>query len=64
MEREILTALWSADGPLTKDEIANAANYEIPVSGSFMNSLSSLRTAGVIVGKNSEAMTINPDLLS
>lgn len=63
MEREILSALWHSEGALTKDEIAQAANYEIPVSGSFMNSLSSLRTAGVIVGKNSETMSISPTLL-
>lgn len=63
-EKEILQVLFDADDPLHINEIANRACYEVPVSGSFKNSLSTLRTAGVLIGKNDEAMGLNPDLFT
>jgi hypothetical protein len=54
-ERAIMDALaesGGADGP----QLAAATGYEF--SGGFRNSLSNLRTAGVIVGKNNERITL------
>ncbi len=61
-ERKILEAvLGSADG-LTLEEICEKTGYS--ASGSFMSSLSSLRTAGVLVGKNSERMRADESLVA
>lgn len=49
-ERAIIEALGDAKRGLTGPEIAAACRYEY--SGGFRNSLSTLRTAGVIVGKS------------
>jgi len=44
------------------ETLAESAGYE--VSGGFRNALSALRTAGVIVGRNTEAMKASPDLFN
>lgn len=54
-ERKILAAVLNSSAGLTIDEICEKTGYS--PSGSFMSSLSSLRTAGVLVGKNSERMS-------
>ena len=46
---------------LSAQELAEAAGYAW--SGTFSNALSTLRTAGVLVGKNSETMTACTELL-
>lgn len=45
----------------TIEQLANRTDYE--VSGSFKNSISTLRTAGVLVGKNAEMMRASDELL-
>ena len=65
-EKKILGVLLTCDAKgkpegLTIDEIAKATNYA--VSGGFKNSLSSLRTAGVMVGKNTERMRHADELI-
>lgn len=58
--REILRTL--GDGvERTADELATATGYEY--SGGFRNSLSELRTAGVITGKNTGTMRIARDIV-
>jgi len=60
-EREILkSALTFPDGA-TMQQLADTSGYV--VSGGFRNSLSSLRTAGVLVGKNSGNMKPCEELL-
>lgn len=54
-ERAILTVL-ATHGPCFRGKLALLAGYSW--SGSFQNSLGSLRTSGYIVGSNSEAMQI------
>jgi hypothetical protein len=54
-ERKILEAVLGAPDGLTLEQICERTGYS--QSGSFMSSLSSLRTAGVLVGKNSEKMS-------
>ncbi len=46
---------------MTIDELAEATNYQ--VTGTFRNALGSMRTAGVLVGRNTERMTLSADLL-
>ncbi len=53
-ERKILKELVDAPNGFEIDELAEATGYA--VSGGFKNSLSSLRTAGVLVGRNTEVM--------
>lgn len=54
-EREILGALIDAyPAGLDAEKLAERTNYEW--SGGFRNSLSALRTAGLIVGRNTETM--------
>ncbi len=53
-ERKILKELVDAPDGFEIDELAKATGYA--VSGGFKNSLSSLRTAGVLVGRNTEVM--------
>ncbi len=54
-ERRILEALLSNPDGLTIDEVAEQSGYARG-SGSFSNALGALRTAGVLIGKNSEKM--------
>jgi ABC-type amino acid transport substrate-binding protein len=56
-ERKILAALADARGGLTAEEICAETGYA--KSGGFLNSLSALRTAGVLVGRNTETMRLN-----
>jgi len=56
MERAILGALRDGSAR-TIDELAAAGGYQ--VSGGFRNALSKLRTAGVLVGKNTEPMRLS-----
>lgn len=53
-ERKILAAILNSTSGLTIEEICEKTGYT--ASGSFKNSLSCLRTAGVLVGRNSEKM--------
>jgi len=65
-ERAIIEALYdeSAVHGLDIDTLCRKAGYETPASGSFKNSLSALRTAGVLVGRNSELMKLNENILA
>ena len=60
-ERAVLGALVENPGGLTAEQLCQATGYEF--SGGFRNTLSALRTAGVLLGKNTETMTAHPDLL-
>ncbi len=65
-EKKILGVLFACDTTgspygLTIGELAKATNYA--VSGGFKNALSSLRTAGVLVGKNTERMRHADELI-
>jgi hypothetical protein len=51
----------STGRPKTAEQLCEATGYSY--SGSFQNALSELRTAGVIVGKNTEAMRISPEIV-
>jgi len=59
-ERKILTALKDNPPGLPPDELAAAAGYTW--SGGFRNSLSVLRTAGVLIGRNHEVMRLCDEL--
>lgn len=59
-ERAILSALLEHKGGMTADALCQATNYQY--SGGFKNALSNLRTAGVLVGKNTETMNVHEDL--
>ncbi len=48
-------------GEMTADELCAATGYSY--SGSFQNALSELRTAGVLVGKNTGAMSVSSEIL-
>lgn len=58
-ERAILSALLD-DGPGTAAELCQRTNYEY--SGGFKNALANLRTAGVLVGRNTEQMSVADEL--
>jgi hypothetical protein len=60
-ERKALAVLLEHPDGLTGPELAEAAGYGW--SGGFRNTLSSLRTAGVLVGKNLERMRPSPELI-
>ena len=60
-EREIMKMLDGRRLGNTLEEIAEGTGYAI--SGGFKNSLSKLRTAGVIVGRNTERMRLSEELL-
>lgn len=60
-EKKTLKALMDQPEGLTVDELAAASGYE--VSGGFRNILSTLRTAGVLVGRNTEKMRPSDELL-
>jgi hypothetical protein len=53
-ERAILASLLENRNGLTANELCRRTGYEF--SGGFRNSLSTLRTAGVLVGRNTERM--------
>lgn len=59
--RVVLGALIDHPDGLTIDEIAAETDYA--VSGGFKNDLAVLRTAGVMVGKNTERMRLSDELL-
>ncbi len=60
--RAVLAALIDhPDDGLTIDEIATETGYA--VSGGFKNDLAVLRTAGVMVGKNTDRMRLSDELL-
>lgn len=61
-ERAILSALLEQPRGMDKDALCEATNYEY--SGGFKNSLANLRTAGVLVGRNTEVMRAHEDLFS
>ncbi len=58
--KAIFAVLLEAGGPLGMEDIAAKCSPPYQVTGGFRNSLSMLRTAGVIVGRNTEAMSIAP----
>jgi hypothetical protein len=59
-ERAILQALVSNPDGLDMEQLCRFTSYE--ASGSFKNSLSALRTAGVMTGRNNEVMSAKPIL--
>ena len=59
-ERKIMEVLDGKRTGLTLVEIAEISGYA--TSGGFKNSLSKLRTAGVIVGRNTERMMLDEEL--
>ena len=60
-EREIMKMLDGRRNGSTMEEIADNTGYAL--SGGFKNSLSKLRTAGVIVGRNTERMRLSEELI-
>lgn len=60
-EQNIMKVLDREGQPVTIEEIAEKTGYAI--SGGFKNSLSKLRTAGVIVGRNTERMKLSDELI-
>jgi len=61
-ERAILGALLEHPHGLTAEKLCEITNYQY--SGGFKNSLSELRTAGVLVGKNTDVMQASEELFS
>lgn len=59
-ERTILNELVRHRKGLTAEQLLEKTGYQY--SGGFKNSLSTLRTAGVIVGKNTEVMRVSDTL--
>jgi len=59
-ERNILQALLNHRAGLEAQQLCELTGYQY--SGGFKSALSSLRTAGVLVGKNTEVMRANDDL--
>jgi cob(I)alamin adenosyltransferase len=60
-ERKILGVLVESPDGMTTDELCKVTGYGY--TGSFRNSLGALRTAGVLVGRNSELMKASEELL-
>jgi hypothetical protein len=60
-ERAVLRVLLDHPRGLAADDLTKAAGYEW--SGGFRNALSSLRTAGLLVGRNGEVMRACDELL-
>lgn len=58
--REILRHLIDAPSGRNAQQLCDVTGYEY--SGSFQNALSELRTAGVLIGKNTEMMRASEDL--
>lgn len=61
-EKAVIMVLAQRPAGLTIEPLATAAGYE--VGGGFRTRLSTLRTAGLIVGANTEVMKLAPNLLS
>lgn len=64
--RQIITVLAAnLDNPhgLTMEEIAGQCSPPYEISGGFRNALGELRTAGVIIGRNTDRMKLNPDMI-
>ena len=59
-EAAILGALLEHPDGLTAEQLCSVTNYQY--SGGFKNSLSNLRTAGVLIGKNTEVMRASDEL--
>jgi hypothetical protein len=59
-EQAILGALLDNPKGMTAAELCEATNYQY--SGGFKNALSSLRTAGVLVGRNTDTMKASDEL--
>ena len=59
-ERAILAALLDHTYGLDAQRLCEVTNYEY--SGGFKNSLANLRTAGVLIGRNTETMRAHEDL--
>ena len=60
-ERKVLGALLDNPDGMTMEQLAEATGYGI--TGGFRNATGALRTAGVLVGKNTEVIKASPDLL-
>jgi uncharacterized protein len=60
-ERKVLAALAQNPQGLAIEELCAETDYK--KSGGFLNSLSALRTAGVLVGRNTETMRISSEIL-
>ncbi|HEU4344067.1 MAG TPA: hypothetical protein VFU31_21135 [Candidatus Binatia bacterium] len=58
-EKRVLSALIDHPKGLTIEELADATDYT--VSGGFRNILSTLRTANLLVGKNTQKMVAAPE---
>lgn len=56
--RKIIEVLWKENREMGMAELAEKTGYKI--TGGFRNATGDLRTAGVIVGKNTEPMKLNP----
>lgn len=61
-QRKVIDALRDNPDGLDINELAAVTEYE--VGGTFRSELSGLRTSGVIVGRNSQKMTLNPDIFT
>jgi hypothetical protein len=61
VDRTILTALVKHPRGLAVQDLLAETGYKW--AGSFSNALGRLRTAGVLVGRNTEVMRVNPTLL-
>jgi hypothetical protein len=59
--RKVLEQLEEHPDGLEAEELASKCGYEY--SGGFRNALSELRTAGVLVGRNTERMRISPEIV-
>ena len=59
--RAILQALLENPNGMTAEQLCEWTGYQY--SGGFKNALSDLRTAGVLVGRNTETMTVNEHLV-
>jgi len=59
-ERAILATLLTSTDGASAESLCRATNYEY--SGGFKNALANLRTAGVLVGKNTETMRVCDEL--
>ncbi len=62
-EQAILRALIEEPEGMTAPQLCNATDPPYQYSGGFKNALSNLRTAGLLIGKNTEVMKVNEDLL-
>jgi uncharacterized protein len=58
--RKILTQLVENPNGLTAEHLCELTDYEY--SGGFKNALAELRTAGVLVGRNTEVMRVSPEI--